>query len=116
MSLTIFYVESPAASARFYEKLLDRAPVEASPTFAMFALDGGGMLGLWARAEVKPNAAHLGGGGELAFQVPDVDAAHAEWAARGATILQPPMDLDFGRNFLAVDPDQHRLRVFKPAM
>lgn len=116
MSLTIFYVENPAVSARFYEKLLSRAPVEASPTFAMFALDGGGMLGLWARDQVKPTVSHLGGGGELTFQVSDVDAAHAEWAARGAAIVQPPMDLGFGRNFLAVDPDQHRLRVFKPAM
>jgi predicted enzyme related to lactoylglutathione lyase len=116
MSLTIFYVESPAASARFYEKLLDRAPIEASPTFAMFTLEGGGMLGLWAREEVKPTALHLGGGGELSLEVADVDATHAAWVERGATILQPPMDLDFGRNFLAVDPDQHRLRVFKPAM
>jgi predicted enzyme related to lactoylglutathione lyase len=116
MSLTIFYVESPAVSARFYEKLLGRAPIEASPTFAMFTLEGGGMLGLWARDEVKPAAPHLGGGGELTFEAVDVDATHSEWMARGAVILQPPMDMEFGRNFLAVDPDQHRLRVFKPAM
>ena len=34
----ILYVESPAASAAFYAELLGRPPVEASPTFAMFAL------------------------------------------------------------------------------
>jgi hypothetical protein len=34
----------------------------------------------------------------------------------GGMLGLSPMDLDFGRNFLAVDPDQHRLRVFKPAM
>jgi predicted enzyme related to lactoylglutathione lyase len=44
----------------------------------------------------------------------DVDAVHADWAARGLAIAQPPTELDFGRTFVALDPDGHRLRVFKP--
>ena len=43
----ILYVDNPGASAAFYQGLMRRAPVESSPTFAMFALDGGYMLGLW---------------------------------------------------------------------
>jgi len=43
----LLYVESPAASAAFYADLLGRPPVEASPTFAMFGLASGVMLGLW---------------------------------------------------------------------
>jgi uncharacterized glyoxalase superfamily protein PhnB len=31
----------------------------------------------------------------------DVDAVHAERAAAGVTILQPPADMDFGRCFTA---------------
>lgn len=41
-----------------------------------------------------------------------VDALHAEWLGKGATILMRPTDLDFGRSFVAADPDGHRLRVY----
>ena len=51
---------------------------------------------------------------EVAFIANDVDATHAEWLAKGTTILQGPTDMDFGRTFTAADPDGHRLRVFKP--
>jgi hypothetical protein len=30
-------------------------------------------------------------------------------------VLQRPVDLDFGRTFVVLDPDGHRLRVFAPA-
>jgi catechol 2,3-dioxygenase-like lactoylglutathione lyase family enzyme len=113
----LLYVESPAASAAFYADLLGRPPVEASPTFAMFALASGVMLGLWARDTVEP-AATGAGGGEIAFAVADVEtvhALHADWSRRGLAIIQPPTAMDFGRTFAALDPDGHRLRVFAPA-
>jgi catechol 2,3-dioxygenase-like lactoylglutathione lyase family enzyme len=114
----LLYVDSPTASAAFYADLLGRPPVEASPTFAMFALACGAMLGLWARHTVEP-AATTGVGGEIAIAVGDADtvhALHADWAGRGLTIIQPPTDMDFGRTFAALDPDGHRLRVFAPAV
>ena len=113
----LLYVESPAASAAFYGDLLGRPPVEASPTFAMFALASGVMLGLWARHTVEP-AAPGAGGGEIAFAVADADtvhALHADWVGCGLTVIQPPTDMDFGPTFAALDPDGHRLRVFAPA-
>ncbi|RDJ24178.1 drug:proton antiporter [Bosea caraganae] len=113
----LLYVDSPAASARFYADLLGAEPLELSPTFAMFALPSGVKLGLWSRHTVEPAAAAAGGGGEIATVAPNaeaVDATHADWLARGLTILQPPTDLDFGRTFVATDPDGHRLRVFFP--
>ena len=61
-------MKSPAASAAFYAELLGKAPAESSPTFAMFALDSGVMLGLWAAATVEPAATPVGGG-EIAFAV-----------------------------------------------
>ena len=115
LSLAILYVDDPAASAAFYADLFGRPPVEASPTFAMFSMPGGAGVGLWSRHTVEPGGAVGGGGGELAFMAEDVDAVHADWAGRGLTIAQPPTDLDFGRTFVALDPDGHRLRVFKPA-
>jgi catechol 2,3-dioxygenase-like lactoylglutathione lyase family enzyme len=113
----LLYVASPAASAAFYTDLLGHPPVESSPTFAMFALASGLMFGLWARHAVEP-AATGAGGGEIALTVGDektLHAMHADWAARGLPIAQPPTTMDFGRTFVALDPDGHRLRVFVPA-
>jgi catechol 2,3-dioxygenase-like lactoylglutathione lyase family enzyme len=112
----LLYVANPTASADFWARRLGRPPVEASPTFVMFALGSGVMLGLWGRDGVQPPATNAGGT-ELAVAVGDdaaVDTLHATWAADGVTIAQPPTDLDFGRAFLALDPDGHRIRVFAP--
>ncbi|MBD8090415.1 VOC family protein [Pseudomonas fluorescens] len=111
----LLYVDSPATSANFYSRLLGKPPVELNPTFALFILDNGVKLGLWSRHTVEP-AAHLtGGGGEVGFSLADpaaVDALHAQWVERGATITQSPTHLDFGYTFVAEDLDGHRLRAF----
>lgn len=114
-NFVLLYVDSPSASAAFYRDLLGRAPLEASPSFALFALDSGLMLGLWSRHTVSPSGTATGGGAELAFTVADaaaVDVAFADWQGRGLAILQEPTNMEFGRTFLAADPDGHRLRVF----
>ena len=111
----ILYVDSPEASGAFYSKLLGREPVESSPTFVMFVLDNGFKLGLWSRHTVEPAPAAAGGGAEIVFALDTpaaVDATHAEWDGRGLEILQTPTDMDFGRSFVALDPDSHRLRVY----
>ena len=115
-NFVILYVNSPTDRAAFYADLLGKAPVEASPTFAMFALESGTMLGLWAAHTVEP-AATAAGGAEVAFAVDGdatVEAMHAGWRARGLPIAQPPTRMDFGFTFVATDPDGHRLRVFAP--
>ena len=117
LNFVLLYVDSPAASAAFYADLLGRAPVESSPTFAMFAMTSGVMLGLWSRHTVEPSATPVGGA-EIAFSLADADAVtgmHADWSARGLKIAQPPTRMDFGYTFVALDPDGHRLRVFAPA-
>ncbi|MGO8919895.1 MAG: VOC family protein [Stellaceae bacterium] len=117
-SFMILYVDSPKASGSFYADLLGRKPVQASPAFVLFALDSGLMLGLWSRHAVEPAATAAGAGGELAFAVKDaaaVEATFSDWGERGLRIAQKPVDLDFGRSFVALDPDGHRLRVFAPS-
>ena len=114
---TLFHVADPVASARFYSGLLDQPAIEASPTFAMFALGPGAMLGLWKRDTVEPASSGTPGASELAFTVQGrdaVDARHARWGALGCTVLQPPTALDFGYAFTVQDPDGHRVRVFAP--
>ncbi|TRC92893.1 drug:proton antiporter [Mesorhizobium sp. WSM4306] len=114
-NFVILYVDSPERSGAFYSALLGRQPVETSPTFVLFVLDNGFKLGLWSRHTVEPAAAAAGGGGELVLAVENaaaVDATHTDWAGHGLAILQTPTDMDFGRTFVALDPDNHRLRVY----
>ncbi|QEI05903.1 drug:proton antiporter [Pigmentiphaga aceris] len=90
-TFVLLYVDSPARSEKFYTKLLGTPAIESSPTFALFALQPGLMLGLWQRDGVEPAASAPAGGNELAFAVENNEAV------------------------LATDPDGHRLRVFAPA-
>jgi predicted enzyme related to lactoylglutathione lyase len=114
-NFVILYVDQPPQSGAFYSALLGREPVESAPTFVLFVLDNGFKLGLWSRHTVEPAAAAAGGGAEIVFALDTldaVDATHADWAGRGLKILQAPTDMDFGRTFVALDPDNHRLRVY----
>jgi predicted enzyme related to lactoylglutathione lyase len=116
-NFVLLYVAQPEASAAFYARLLGQSPADSSPNFAMFALPGGLMLGLWARHDVKPPAAGGPGSAELAMTVADrtaVNDLHAAWRDQGIDIAQPPTAMDFGYTFTALDPDGHRLRVFAP--
>ncbi|HEY4923702.1 MAG TPA: VOC family protein [Roseiarcus sp.] len=117
INFILLYVESPKTSEAFYADILGRPAADSSPTFVMFAMTSGVMLGLWKRDGVAP-AASAPGGAEIAFAVPNaeaVDAQCADWRGRGLPIVQSPTDMDFGRTFVALDPDGHRLRVFAPA-
>jgi len=117
-SYILLYVTNPAESAKFYQDLLGCAPVENSPTFALFVLSTGLKLGLWIRDQIEPPAGSGSGMMDLSISLAsadDVDATHAAWAARGVTVLQAPTDLDFGRSCVFADPDGHRLRVFAPS-
>lgn len=115
---TILYVTDPQASARLYGQLLDTDHVETSPTFVLFVLENGRMLGLWKTSDAVPAADFHGSGSELAFRVADtaqVDALHGKWKDLGLRVLQAPSQVDFGYTFTAADPDGHRLRVFARA-
>jgi predicted enzyme related to lactoylglutathione lyase len=117
-SSVILYVDDPLASAEFYGALVGRKPVDASPGFALFVLEGGLKLGLWKRADVEPKDKGIAGTSELCIELkgdPAVDATFAEWKSRGLQMAQSPTKMDFGYTFVALDPDGHRLRVFAPA-
>ena len=116
VAFILLYVEDVAVSEAFYARTLGRPAIESSPGFAMIPAGTGLMLGLWRRDEVRPPAG-APGGGEIAFALKndsEVDAAFAEWKARGAAVAHPPIRVDFGYTFLGLDPDGHRVRVFAP--
>lgn len=117
-NFTILYVENPLSSGRFYTELLGIEPIEASPTFVLFLLNNDLMLGLWSRHTVEPAADSGAFGGEIAFRYAsyeEIDKIYTDWTARGISNLSKPQTLEFGRSFVAIDPDGHRLRVFSPA-
>ena len=114
----ILYVNDAALSANFYSDILGSPPIESSPTFAMFALESGVMLGLWKKDTVLPVATAAAGSNELAFAVPDQDVLkqmYQDWQARGMHIAQPLTTMDFGLTFVALDSDGNRLRAFVAA-
>ncbi|WP_131795100.1 VOC family protein [Fluoribacter gormanii] len=114
-NLIIFYVDNPLVSAPFYERLLKSQPIKSSSMFVMFLLKSGVRLGLWSKHSVEPPATVLGGANELSLQVQDdhiVDELHSLWQHEGIQIAQPPTMMDFGYTFVALDPDNHRLRIF----
>ncbi|MHC9212195.1 VOC family protein [Serratia marcescens] len=114
-SMTLLYVDNPLNSAAFYQRLLGQAPVELSPGFALFVLNNGFKLGMWAKQGVNPAATLTGGGGELGFLCQDpqeVEARYNQWRELGLTIEQTPTEMEFGYTFVARDPDGHRLRVY----
>ncbi len=111
----ILFAKDPRQSAVFYGNLLDAEPVELSDTFALFNLKSGMRLGLWSRHSVAPPLSSDGSAVEIAFVLHSddaVDVCHVEWKSKGLTILQEPTVMDFGRTFLAADPDGYRLRVY----
>ncbi len=115
--MQILYVEDIQRSTDFYARLYGKPPVEASAGFVMFVVDGA-RLGLWLRPNVEPAAQLTGGGGEVCVTVSDkaeVDQLAAEWRRLGISLAQEPVTMDFGYTFVALDPDQHRVRVFNPS-
>ena len=118
VTFILLYVEDVARSAAFWSKALEKPVPEASANFALLPAAPGLMLGLWRRDHVAPAAAGGAGAGEVAVTLADdagVEAAHARWAAQGARIAQAPTRMDFGYTCVALDPDGHRLRAFRPA-
>ncbi|EOI3556252.1 VOC family protein [Cronobacter dublinensis] len=113
----ILYVHNVLKSVEFYADLLGAQPVEKQPTFALFVLDNGFKLGLWSCYTVEPvvNQRAPVPAGEIVFKVQareEVDHFYALWCMeRQATVIQSPVELDFGYTFAVVDPDGHRLRV-----
>ena len=110
----LLHVADLDANADLFIELIGREPVERSPTFALFGVDGL-MLGLWKRDGVEPAASGATGGSEVAFDLGTdamVERTFERWQATAVTVLQAPVRLDFGLSFTVATPEGHRLRVF----
>ncbi|MBB6260978.1 putative enzyme related to lactoylglutathione lyase [Paenochrobactrum gallinarii] len=111
----LLYVNDVPESIAFYEKMLEQQPVEQSASFALFILSSGLALALWDKKEVQPVPTIMAGGCELGFKLndaADIDRLHQEWCDKGVKIALARMNAGFGRSFMALDPDGHRLRFY----
>lgn len=113
LGFVLLFVDNPQKSALFYQDLFEIKPVEESPTFAMFALKNGVMIGLWSKYTAEPHVDGEPGAMEICFPTDDVDKLYEAWAKKMVTVIQKPTDMDFGRTFVILDPDGHRIRVYK---
>ncbi|WP_077967927.1 VOC family protein [Ensifer adhaerens] len=116
-NLILLYVDDPAKSAQFYVDLFGREPVASFPSYVAFELENGLTFSLWstqARDFVSSGTGHRS---EIAFMVKDdaeVERLYEEWRGNGIMIEQELRTAVFGRTFVALDPDGHRLRVCRP--
>ena len=81
------------------------------PEFAIYSRDGCGIMlrRVAAPERIRPNEAQ-GGTWDAFFWVRDVEALHAEMAARGAEVVYAPMVQPYGMKEFAVrDPQGHVL-------
>jgi catechol 2,3-dioxygenase-like lactoylglutathione lyase family enzyme len=112
-AITLF-VEDPKRSKAFYEKVFDLSPVYEDEDATAFAFENAivNLLRAPAAHELITPAVVAGGEGgsrlQLTIFVDDADAACAELATRGATLLNGPIDRAWGMRTAAFsDPDGH---------
>jgi catechol 2,3-dioxygenase-like lactoylglutathione lyase family enzyme len=113
LGFVLLFVEEPVKSGEFYKNILGCEPVEQAPTFVLFMLRHGVGLGLWSRHTAQPTVLQRAGASEVAFAHDDVDGLYQQWIAQNIPMVQTPTDMDFGRTFVALDPDGHRVRVYR---
>ena len=115
LDIVNLFVRDFERAKRFYTETLGLPVIEelSGERFVALRPASGSSITLQDAAALPPGVAAEPGGMELGLLVEDVDAVHAEWHAKGVRLLTPPMDLPFGRTFLAADPDGHYLRVYR---
>lgn len=117
MGFIVLYVRDMDKVKIFYTRILGLSVVEAvsSPTFVTLRPSGGSLLALQdvAASRLPPGREEQPGSVELSFEVDDVDATWHRWKDAGVALVTEPMDLSFGRYFLAQDPEGHYLSVYR---
>lgn len=116
-AITLF-VEDPARSRTFYERVFERQPIYQDDEAVTFKFDNV-LVNLLLRSAaptlIEPAPVVPAGGGsafQLTIWVPDADAACAALVERGVTLLNGPQDRPWGvRTAAFADPDGHAWEV-----
>ncbi|MFW7525388.1 VOC family protein [Vibrio ostreicida] len=111
----VLYVIDIHASQTFYADLFNCKPTPLSPTFVAINLADNIKITLKQTAQLTPASDVTGGGTELSVAVADqarFEEVYRVWDAQGVVFAQYPEAHCYGLNFVALDPDGHRIRVF----
>ncbi len=114
LEFVLLFVKDPQKSAEFYERILGLKPCEVFPTFALFAMPNGIRLGLWSYQTAQPPVLAQPGGCEIAFAYSEIDNLFAQWKKMDVIVAQELTNMNFGRTFVILDPDGHRIRIYSP--
>src|SRR5690348_9060664 len=119
LGFVILYVRDMDKVKAFYTDVLGMTVVDAisGPNFVTLQPAGGSLVALQdkAIAQFPPKLEEQPGSVELSFEVDDVDNAWKRWKEQGVEIVSEPMDLPFGRYFMAKDPEGHYLSAYRLA-
>jgi predicted enzyme related to lactoylglutathione lyase len=117
LGFVVLYVHDMAKVQAFYTEILGLSVVEAvsGPNFVTLRPTGGSLLALQDKAasRLPPGQDEHPGSVELSFEVDDVDGTWQRWKEQGVELVTEPMDLPFGRYFLAKDPEGHYLSAYR---
>ena len=111
----VLYVADIHRSMDFYAKAFDCEPKLLSPTFAALDFADNVKITLKQADVLIPASTIKGGGTELSMPIADketLESLYKAWKEKGIQVEQDPEESVYGINFLAVDPDGHRIRVF----
>lgn len=117
LGFVVLYVDDMDKVKAFYTVLLGMSvvPEASGPHFLTLRPAGGSLVALQDKAGARFPPAHETGSGsvELSFEVADVDGTWQHWKDQGVEIVSDPVDLPFGRYFMAKDPEGHYLSVYR---
>lgn len=111
----VLYVESVQLSMVFYKKVFECEPKLLSPTFVVVEFAENVKITLKQTDALTPSSSVRGGGTELSIPTinrTELDTLFEKWQALGVNFAQEREESVYGINFVALDPDGHRLRVF----
>lgn len=111
----VLYVEDVQRSMAFYAKAFNCEPQLLSPTFAALHFANNVKITLKQIDALTPVSTVKGGGTELSIPVTDremLDSLFDKWSQQGVEFAQEREESVYGINFVAVDPDGHRIRIF----
>lgn len=117
LDIVNLFVRDIQREKTFWTETLGLPLVEEMSSAGFVALRpaGGSLVTLQDVETLGPGAPKQPGGCELGLEVADVDAVWRDWRAKGVELLTDPLDLPFGRTFLARAPEGHLLRVYRLA-
>ncbi|MDE1233341.1 MULTISPECIES: VOC family protein [Vibrio] len=111
----VLYVSDVQHSMDFYAKAFGCEPQLLSPTFATLDFADNVKITLKQINALTPASNVKGGGTELSMPISEkeiFDKLFSDWKEKGIEFAQEVEASVFGFNFVAVDPDGHRIRVF----